>query len=121
MRYLTVHEVLVIHSRMMGRSSGAMGIRTLAGLESALAQSRMTFGGRDLYPTIVEMTHSSAIDSLVGFVSWWFVSYLRLWRFSLHRPADYHVHFLLLFVRQALAVILSRLGCRGILADSIGR
>jgi len=54
MRCLTVHEGLVIHSRIMGRSSGAMGILTLAGLESALAQPRTTFGGRDLYPTIVE-------------------------------------------------------------------
>lgn len=31
-----------------------MGIRDLGALESALAQPRMTFGGEDLYPTLVE-------------------------------------------------------------------
>ena len=31
-----------------------VGVRDLNALESALAQPRMTFGGQELYPTIVE-------------------------------------------------------------------
>jgi death on curing protein len=31
-----------------------VGIRDLGALESAIAQPRMTFGGEDLYPTIVD-------------------------------------------------------------------
>jgi death-on-curing protein len=54
MRYLTLHEVLAIYRRVMQQSGGAMGISNPNGLESALAQPHMTFGGRDLYPTIVE-------------------------------------------------------------------
>ena len=31
-----------------------MGVLNLGGLESALAQPRMTFGGKDLYPAVVD-------------------------------------------------------------------
>ena len=54
MRYLTVNEVLVIYREVMHQSGGTVGIRDLAALESAIAQPRMTFGGDDLYPTIIE-------------------------------------------------------------------
>jgi len=54
MRYLTVGEVLEIYSQVMRQSGGGMGIRDLGGLESAVAQPRMTFYGDELYPTIVE-------------------------------------------------------------------
>lgn len=54
MRYLTLAEVLELYRQIMERSGGAVGIQNLNGLESALAQPRMTFGGRDLYPTVVE-------------------------------------------------------------------
>lgn len=54
MRYLTVNEILEIYSRIMQQSGGATGIHDLGALESAAAQPRMTFGGKDLYPTIVE-------------------------------------------------------------------
>lgn len=54
MRYLTVNEVLEIYSRVMQQTGGATGIRDLGALESAIAQPRMTFGGEELYPTIVE-------------------------------------------------------------------
>ena len=54
MRYLTLSEVLELHRRIIQSSGGSMGIRDLAAVESALAQPRMTFGGEDLYPTIVE-------------------------------------------------------------------
>jgi death-on-curing protein len=53
-RYLTLSEVLELHRQIIGQSGGAMGLRNLGGLESAIAQPRMTFDGSDLYPTIAE-------------------------------------------------------------------
>ena len=54
MRYLTLNEVLEIHSRVIEQSGGIRGVQNIGALESSLAQPRMTFGGEDLYPTIVE-------------------------------------------------------------------
>ncbi len=54
MRYLNLVEVLDLHRQIIEQSKGAMGIRDLGALESALAQPRMTFAGEDLYPTIVD-------------------------------------------------------------------
>jgi len=53
-RYLTLSEVLELHRRIIGQSGGALGILNLGALESALAQPRMTFGGSELYPSIVD-------------------------------------------------------------------
>jgi len=52
MRYLTIGEVLELHRRIIQQTGGASGVRNLAALESAVAQPRMTFEGKDLYPTI---------------------------------------------------------------------
>ncbi len=54
MRYLTLSEALELHRRIIGQSGGALGVLNLGGLESALAQPRMTFEGRDLYPSLVD-------------------------------------------------------------------
>jgi len=54
MRYLTLSEVLDLYSQIMEMSGGAVGIRDMGALESALAQPHMTFGGQDLYPTLAE-------------------------------------------------------------------
>ena len=54
MRYLTLSEVLNLYSEIMERTGGAVGIRDMGALESALAQPHMTFGGQDLYPTLAE-------------------------------------------------------------------
>jgi death-on-curing protein len=54
MRYLSLSEVIELHRRIMDQSGGASGLRDLGGLESAIAQPRMTFGGQDLYPTLIE-------------------------------------------------------------------
>ena len=56
MRFLTLTEILELHRRIIEQSGGSPGIRDLRMLESALAQPRMTFGGEDLYPTIIEKT-----------------------------------------------------------------
>jgi death-on-curing protein len=54
MRYLTLGEVVELHGRVLQVGGGAPGIRNLGALDSALAQPRATFGGVDLYPTLVE-------------------------------------------------------------------
>ena len=53
-RYLSLSEVLNLHSWIIEESSCSSGIRDLGALESAIAQPRMTFGGEDLYPTVVD-------------------------------------------------------------------
>ncbi|WP_397547876.1 type II toxin-antitoxin system death-on-curing family toxin [Rhodothermus marinus] len=54
MRYLTLPEVLELYHQIMAKSGGKAGIRDLDALESALAQPRLTFEGRELYPTLAE-------------------------------------------------------------------
>ncbi|MCL1474397.1 type II toxin-antitoxin system death-on-curing family toxin [Argonema antarcticum] len=54
MRYLKLTEVLELYRHIIEQSGGAAGISNLGGLESALAQPRMTFGGVELYSTIVD-------------------------------------------------------------------
>ena len=54
MRFLTLNELLELHERILVQSGGSAGIRAIGGLESAIAQPRMTFDGQELYPTLVE-------------------------------------------------------------------
>lgn len=54
MRYLTLNEVLELYHRIVEQSGGSVGIHNLDALESALAQPRLTFGGEELYATLVE-------------------------------------------------------------------
>ena len=54
MRYLTLGEVVELHRRVLQVGGGAPGIRDLGALDSAVAQPKATFGGVDLYPTVVE-------------------------------------------------------------------
>jgi len=54
MRYLTLEEVLELYRRIIEQSGGSLGIRDAGALESAIAQPRMTFGGDDLYPSLIE-------------------------------------------------------------------
>lgn len=51
-RYLFLAEVLELHKSVIERWGGAIGIRDLGALESALAQPRQSFAGQDLYPDI---------------------------------------------------------------------
>jgi len=54
MRYLTLGEVVEVHRRVLAATGGALGIRDLGALESCLAQPKTTFGGAELYPTVIE-------------------------------------------------------------------
>jgi death on curing protein len=53
-RYLTLAEVIELHRAILEQVAGSGGIRDLGALESVIAQPRMTFGGEELYPTIIE-------------------------------------------------------------------
>lgn len=54
MRYLSLGEVMGLHRRVIETSGGSHGVRDLGAVESAIAQPRMSFGGADLYPGVVE-------------------------------------------------------------------
>jgi death-on-curing protein len=64
-RYLTLAEVLDLHRRVTAQTGGAAGVRDLGALESALAQPRVTYGGEELYPTLVEKATALGF-SLIG-------------------------------------------------------
>jgi len=53
-RYLTMEEVLELHRLVLQQSGGAAGVRDMGGLDSALAQPQMSFGGQELYPSLAE-------------------------------------------------------------------
>jgi death on curing protein len=57
-RYLTLAEVIELHSGILEQVAGSGGIRDMGALESAIIQPRMTFGGTELYPTIIEKASS---------------------------------------------------------------
>lgn len=54
MIYLPVEEVIRLQQLVIARSGGGTGILEVGKIESAVAQPRMTFGGVELYPTVVE-------------------------------------------------------------------
>ena len=54
MDWLSLEEVVELHRRVLARTGGSPGVRDRAGLESAVAQPRASFGGELLYPTLVE-------------------------------------------------------------------
>ncbi len=53
-RYLTREEVLELHRLVVEQSGGLTGIRDIGGVDSALAQPQLTFGGQELYLDVAE-------------------------------------------------------------------
>ena len=53
MRYLKLNEVIQLHDYHIQESGGSSGIRDRGALESAIAQPRVTFDGKELYPTVL--------------------------------------------------------------------
>lgn len=66
MRYLTLEEVTDLHRRVVAQSGGSDGLRDAAGLDSALAQPRMAFGGADLYPTLTDKAAALAFSLVLN-------------------------------------------------------
>jgi death-on-curing protein len=62
MRYLTVDEVLDLHRLLLDKFGGAPGLLDRGALESAVAQAQMTFGGNDLYPSLVDKASALAFS-----------------------------------------------------------
>lgn len=54
MRHLTLGEVLALHRRILAESGGRPGLRDLGIIASALAQPRVSVGGQDAYPTLID-------------------------------------------------------------------
>jgi len=61
MKYLTINEILFLHEKLIEKYGGSHGIRDLGLIESSLSQPKMTFDGKELYPTITEKA------SILGF------------------------------------------------------
>ncbi len=53
-KLLSLSQVLRIQEAILQQSGGGTGVRDRGGLDSALAQPEMTFGGEELYPTLVD-------------------------------------------------------------------
>lgn len=53
--FLTLEEVLEIHSTQLARFGGAAGVRDLGLLESALSQPQASFGGEYVHSDLFEM------------------------------------------------------------------
>ncbi len=54
MRYIMLGEILSLHSRVVSQSGGSPGIRDFGGIASAVAQPRVSVGGSDAYPSLIE-------------------------------------------------------------------
>lgn len=52
MRYLSLQEVISLHSLLIAQSDGSSGLRDRGALESAVAQPEASFGGQELYPDL---------------------------------------------------------------------
>jgi death-on-curing protein len=66
MRYLTLGEVVDLHRRLLQATGSVSGIRDFSALESAIAQPKATFGGVDLYPTMIEKAAALAVSLVQG-------------------------------------------------------
>jgi death-on-curing protein len=54
MKYLNLKDLRYIYATVMKRSGGSFGVRNRGAIVSSLAQPRMTFNDRELYPTLAE-------------------------------------------------------------------
>ena len=62
MKLLKVAEVLELHRAVIEQAGGLASVHDLPALESAVAQPRASFDGRDLYPTIEEKAAALAFS-----------------------------------------------------------
>jgi death-on-curing protein len=62
MRHLSVKNVLRIHERIIATSGGDPTILDRDKVDLVVAQTRMTFGGQDLYPTLADKAAALAFS-----------------------------------------------------------
>ena len=65
-RYLSRRQVEDLHQKALAAHGGAPGIRDESGLESAIVQPQMTFGGQSLYPTLHEKACALAFSLIMN-------------------------------------------------------
>jgi death-on-curing protein len=53
-RFLSLGEVLALHHRILAASGGKPGIRDLGAIASALSQPKVSAGGEDAYPSLLD-------------------------------------------------------------------
>jgi|SRR5829696_2845784 len=56
MRYVSLQEVISLHSLLIAQTGGSSGLRDRGALESAVAQPEASFGGEELYPDLPSKT-----------------------------------------------------------------
>jgi len=56
MRFLSLGEVLALHRRILAESGGTPGVRDLGAIASAVSQPKVSVGGQDAYPTLIDKT-----------------------------------------------------------------
>ena len=63
---LDLEQVLYLHDRIIEAAGGKEGVRDFTLLHSALERCKVTFGGEDLYPTMLDkaaaLTHSMIMN-----------------------------------------------------------
>lgn len=52
--YVTLEDVLHLHEEIIAETGGSPGVRDVGSVDSAVANPSRTFGGADLYPTLVD-------------------------------------------------------------------
>jgi death-on-curing protein len=62
--YLSIDQLIDLHSFQIEHYGGSTGLRDRGALESAAARPQMTFGGEDLYPDLAEKA-AALMHSLV--------------------------------------------------------
>ncbi len=87
MRYLSLREILEIYKRVMQQSGGSNGIRDKGALEPTIAQPRMSFDGKDLYPTLVDKAVALCFSLEKKIIPLLMVTRelgMQLWKFSFY-------------------------------------
>lgn len=64
MMYLSIDEIFAIHLRMIAVGGGRPDIHDVTLLHSAVERPRATFGGKDLYPSLLKKA-AALLHSLV--------------------------------------------------------
>jgi death-on-curing protein len=65
-RYLTLAEVLELHRLVVEQTGGSTAARDLGALQSAIAQPRASFEGRELYPSLEAKASALCFSIVLG-------------------------------------------------------
>ncbi len=65
MKYLSPHQVLFLHARLIEETGGSHGVRDIGLLLSALGRPKAMFEGKDLHPTIYQKA-AALSDSIIN-------------------------------------------------------